>query len=211
VLASGVIATAERTFSVNGATLGPEPGTVRAGPGALKPTAVRLARPRPTREALPPRVSGRVGRVMSGFVADRALAGSTVRLQARRAAGAPWVTVDRSRARADGRFVLNWVPKARFHLLRVALVPPEGYAPGASAVPRPPISDCHVTNREPGWIITCRTTAKAGSTARLLMSDHVVDRSKVRRGTIRLHGEGKVIAHHIDLVTARDHHMTLNL
>ena len=210
-LASGATSSAQRTFTVAPAASGPAPGTVTPGPGALKATVVKVNRPKPSRAVLPSRVTGRIGVPVSGLTVVPALAGSQVLLQARREAGAPWSTVDRDNADSAGKFVLTWVPKARLRLLRVVLLPPEGFASSAAAVRAGKISACKVTGRGGGWSVTCRTTARTGSVVRLLKDGNVTDRARVRRGSFRVSGKGRVSAYTIDITVSKRRHIRLAL
>lgn len=215
LLASGTIGTAQRTFTVARAAGdpagGPAPGTVTPGPGSLKATVVKVDRPRPSRAVLPPRVAGRIGVPINGLTVTRSLAGSQVLLQARPAAGAPWSTVDRDKADSAGKYVLRWTPQVRLRLLRVALLPVEGFAGSAAAVPTPKISACKVAGRSGGWTVTCRTTARTGSEVRLLKDGNVTDRARVRRGSLRVSGKGRVSAYTIDITVSKRRHIRLAL
>ncbi|WP_107767618.1 vWA domain-containing protein [Nocardioides terrigena] len=211
VLASGVTQTAQRTFTVAGAAAGPPPGTVTPGPGALAATVVKVTRPKPTRDALPAKVTGRVGRPTPGLTPAAALSGSRVLLQARPTLGAPWTTVRSGTVDGAGKFALKWKPKASLRLLQVVLEPPSGYAGSAAAVPTPPISACKVAKRGGGWSVRCATTVKAGSVVRLLDGKRTVDRAKVRKGSFRVAGKGKVGAHRIDITVGKRRHVRLAL
>jgi len=211
ILASGTIGSAQRTFTVAPAAGGPAPGTVVLGPGSLKGTVVKVDRPKPSRAVLPSRVTGRIGVPINGLTVTRSLAGSQVLLQARPAAGAPWSTVDGDKADSAGKYVLTWTPKARLRLLRVALLPPEGFAGSAAAVPTPKISACKVAGRSGGWTVTCRTTARTGSEVRLLKNGGVTDRARVRRGSLRVSGKGRVSAYTIDITVSKRRHIRLAL
>lgn len=197
-LTSGTVRIARRRFAV-GPGSGAAPGTVAAGPGALRATALRVARPRPTRSVLPPRVTGRVGRLAGGFSPTRELARARVLLQARASAGDPWTTVARDRTDRRGRFDLRWRPRGRSTVLRVALRPPSGWAESSAAVREPAISACQVVRRGPRWSVTCRTTARPGSTVRLLDGPVLLDRSTVRGRTFRVDGRGPVRGARIEL------------
>lgn len=202
-LASGAVQTTQRTFTVAaGDGTGPAPGTVTVAPGSLRATALRVTRPAPTRLALPGRVSGRVGRPVDGFSTSAALSGARVELQARTAAGASWTTVATTRAKRSGAFTLRWKPRARWQVLRVALRPPSGFAESFAAVARPAISSCKVVGKQ-RWTVSCRTTAKARTTVRLVDAGAVLDRSRVRGGTLRLEGRGPVAGTRIVLGTGR--------
>lgn len=192
-LASGPVRTAERTFTVApGADAAP--GSVTAGPDSLLATSIRVTRPRPTRLTLPARVSGRVGRPVDGLTTAPALARSRVLLQAREAAGDTWATVARGRADRRGRFDLSWKPRGSWQFLRVTLEPPPGWGESFAAVPDPSISACRVERKRKGatWTVTCRTAARAGSPVRLLDGRTVLDRSRVKAGTFRVQGRGRV-------------------
>ena len=192
-----------------------EQQTVRPGPGSLTATVVEVSPPKPSRGVLPARVTGRVGRLGSHFTPTAGLAGSRVLLQARADAGDPWTTVDQDKVNRTGEFVVRWVPKFRLRLMRVALLPHEGFAGSAAAVPEAKISACKVAGRSGGdWSVTCRTTAKAGSAVRLLRNkkpDVVVDRARVRRGSIRLTGTGPVREYSIDITVSKRRHIRLAL
>lgn len=192
-LASGSVRTAQLTFVV-GPGSGVARGSVAAGPGSMRATAIRVDRPRPTRTALPARVTGRVGRPVDGFSTTRALTRSRVLLQARQSAGDPWTTVATDRADRRGRFELRWKPRTRWQVLRVAMVPRAGWAKSFAAVAEPAVSSCRVTRRAGGgsWTLTCATTARAGSPVRLVDGRAVLDRSKVRAGKLRVEGRGRV-------------------
>jgi hypothetical protein len=211
ILASGTVSTAQRTFTVAPAPVGPTPGTVSPGPGSLKATMVKVNRPKPSRDVLPARVTGRVGVPVNGLTVEPSLAGSPVLLQARRAEGAPWSTVDRAKTDSAGKFALRWTPKARLRLARVVLPPVGGFAGSAAAVPTGKISACKVAGRRSGWSITCRTTAKAGSEVRFLKDGKVTDRARVRRGSLRLKGKGQVSDYTIDITVSKRRHIRLAL
>jgi hypothetical protein len=210
VLASGVTQSAQRTFNVAAAPTGPAPGTVTPGPGALAATVVSVTRPNPSRDVLPSRVTGRVGRPVDGLTVAPSLAGAAVLLQARSSAGAPWTTVDRAQVDAAGRFALAWNPVVGLRLLRVVLEPTRGFAGSAAAVPTATISACKVAGQG-RWTVTCLTTAKAGSVVRLLLGRKVTDRARVRRGSFHLVGTGKVDAHRIDIKVGKRRHIRLDL
>ncbi len=210
VLASGSTMTKSRTFTVAAAP-GPPPGSVAPGPGALRASTIKVDRPRATRTVTPAKVTGRVGRVQRGLQPTRRLKGATVLLQARKTAGDPWTTVDRDKVNKRGEFALAWKPLVRLPLLQVALQPFRKYAGSSAAVPKPPISSCKVKRRgTDGWSVTCLTTAKNGSVARLLDGRTVLDKSKVKKGSLRLHGTGPVSKRVID-VTVRGRHVKLVL
>ena len=86
-----------------------------------------------------------------------------------------------------------------------------GFAGSAAAVPMAPISACKVTRRGGGWLVVCRTTARAGSVVRLLEKATTTDRARVRGGSFRLHGTGKVGTHRIDLAVSKRRHIRLAL
>jgi len=211
VLASGATVRAQRTFTVTSSAGGPPPGTVTPGPGSLKATVVKVTRPKPSRDVLPSRVTGRVGRLSDGLKVTPKLRGSRVLLQARPAAGAPWTTVDRDKANRAGKFVLEWKPKFRLRLLRVALLPDKGFAGSAAAVPKAKISACKTAKRDGRFSVTCRTTAKANSVVRLLEDGKVTDRTRVRKGSFRLDGTGRVSGHTIDITVTKRRHIRLKL
>jgi hypothetical protein len=216
ILASGATRSAQRSFTVapaagGPAAGGPAPGTVSPGPGSLKATAVKVNKPKPSRDVLPSRVTGRIGVPVNGLTVEPSLAGSPVLLQARRAEGAPWSTVGRAKTDRAGKFVLRWTPKARLRLARVVLPPVAGFAGSAAAVPVGSISACKVTGRRRGWSITCQTTAKAGSQVRFLKAGKVTDKARVRRGSLRLSGKGQVSDYTIDITVSKRRHIRLAL
>lgn len=211
VLASGVTQRAHRTFTVTEVPGGPRAGTVAAGPGSLRATTVKVAQPRPTRTALPPRVTGRVGLPINGLTVATSLSGTQVLLQVRATAGAPWVTVGRDQVDGLGRFALAWKPQARVGLLQVALRSVGGFAGSTAAVPEPKISSCKVTRRDKAWSVTCQTTAKNASTVHLLRKKNVVDKARVRAGSFHLNGKGKVGVHRIDIKVRERSHIGLAL
>ncbi|WP_457207870.1 vWA domain-containing protein [Nocardioides sp. P5_C9_2] len=210
-LASGATQRTQRTFTVEAIAGGPAAGTVTPGPGALQATGIKVTRPKPSRQALPKKVAGRVGRPVDGLTTAPQLAGATVQLQARPSAGAPWVKVGQDSVDRQGKFVLKWKPQARLRLLQVVLVPPQGFAESAAAVPPAKISACKVVKRGGGWTVTCRTTVKSGSVARLLAGAKVVDKARVRKGGFRLDGKGKTGAHTIDITVGKKGHVRLAL
>lgn len=214
-LASGVVESAQRTFTVSAppspAVPAPAAGSVTPGRDALQATAVEVARPRPSRSALPSRVTGRVGRPVGGLTTARELVGSRVVLEARDAEGALWSPVGAARVDDEGRFVLRWKPKAALRLLRVSLEPGAGFAGSASAVPEAQISACKIAHRGNRWSVTCRSTATSGSVVRLLDGRAVEDRSKVRRGSFTLVGRGRVWGHRIDLAVGKGRRVHLDL
>ena len=212
MLASGAIVRAQRTFDVASAPGGPPPGTVAPLPGSLKATAVKVSRPKPSRDVLPPRVTGRVESLGSRLATTPELMSSQVLLQAREEAGDPWTTVARDRVNSAGEFALKWAPKVRLRLLRVSLLPHQGFAGSADAVPQAQISACKVgRSRAGGWSVTCQTTAKANSAVALLQRGKVVDQSRVRKGTFRLRGKGSVSGSDINITVSKRRHIRLGL
>jgi hypothetical protein len=177
-----------RSFSVRAApgSAGPTPGSVTPGPHALLATGVKTDRPAPSRSALPAHVTGTVGLLLhDSLTPTKALNGAAVLLQGRKTVGAPWVTLDRDTVHA-GAYALRWTPLRSIHLLRVSL-PAHGTLAGSSAaVPTARISACQVKHRSAHWSMTCHTTAKKGSTFRLLEGHHVVARGKVASGLVKV-------------------------
>lgn len=193
-LSSGQTVTAQRSFSVLDSASGPAPGVVTAGPGSLLATQVLVHRPRPMRGALPSRVTGLVGLPGAKIRVTSRLNGARVLLQGRAAAGSRWATVDRGTAKA-GKFVLKWHPKPAVKHLRVRLLSHGGLAGSAAAVPVAKIRACAVTRTAQHWSATCKTTARSGVRARLLDDGTVVDRAKVRRGTVTVRATGRPAGH----------------
>lgn len=210
VLASGATVSTQRTFTVAAGAGGPAAGSVTPGPGSLEATAIRVKKPGPTRKALPASVSGRVGRFTSRFEVTDKLKGAAVVLQARAADGAPWKAVDRDKADSRGKFELKWRVRKSMSMLRVVLDPHAGYAGSVAAVPAPAISDCKVIKRGGGWTLSCSTTAKSGSRVRLLKNGTAASSSRVKDGTFKLRGSGRVGAYTVD-VTAGKRHIRLEL
>ena len=211
VLSSGVTVSSHRTVTVAAGTSGPPPGTVTPGEGSLRATVIKVDRPPASRAKAPRRVTGRVGVPHGRLVPTRKLSGAKVVLQARAAAGDEWVTVDRDKVDRAGRFALRWRPRAQWRLLRVVLEPHKRFAGSAAAVPTAPISACKVRSRGTGWTVTCLTTAKDRSVIRLLQRGTVVDHTKVRHGSFRLHGRDGVGASVIDLKAGARRHVHLAL
>ncbi len=213
-LASGAVSTAQRTFVVTAGSATSEParGSVALAPGSLRATTIKVARPAPSRSALPSLVSGRVGRPVGRLVPTRTLAGSTVMLQARSEAGSDWVTVASDRVSRSGAFDLRWKPRLSLPLLRVALAPSGAFAGSIAAVPAAKISACKVARRgSSAWRVTCRTTEKSGSVVRLLDGRSVSDRTTVRNGAFRLRGTGPVRGTRIELAVGASRRVTLTL
>jgi len=210
IMASGASVTTHRTITVGPSANGPAPGTVSPGAGALRATVVKVSRPPASRDALPAKVVGRVG-VPHGHALPTRLKRSKVLLQARPAAGDDWTTVDRGRIDRQGRFHLTWRPKSKHSLLRVTLLPRNGYAGTSAAVPSAPISACKVSSRPGGWNLTCLTTAPDHSSVRLVKGGAVVDRARTQGGTFRLHGSGAVSKYTVDLVAGSGRHVRLPL
>lgn len=211
VFASGKTRSTQRTFTVATAPQGPTAGTITPGPDSLKATVIKVKRPKPSRAALPSRVTGRVGSSVQGLQAVRALSGARVLLQARATDGAPWTTVDQSKARRSGKFALKWKLKSRLRQLRVVLSPAKGFAGSAAAVPTAKISACKVAKRGSRWSVTCQTTAKSGSSVRLLNGGKTADKARVRKGRLRLTGKGRVGAYVIDIKVSKKRHVRLAL
>ena len=211
VFASGRATSAQTTFRVSSAPGGPPPGVVIQGSDTLLATVVKVRRPSPTREVLPPRVTGRVGLSTPGLTVTPRLAGTRVLLQARADLGDRWTTVDRDKVDRDGRVALAWTPKRKFTQLRVLLVAGKKYAASAAAVPAASISACRVSRHQVGWSVRCQSTARDGSAVRLLDGDHVVDTAHVQAGVFRLHGTGPVRQHVIDVALSSTQHARLTL
>lgn len=202
-LQSGLTTSARRTFTVAGSATGPAPGTVKPGPGAGKATAVKVTRPEPSRSALPRRVVGKVGALKKGLRTTKKLSGARVSLQARTGPEKPWVTVAKRKVTKNGKFALTWRPKSKMMELRVALADYRAFAGSATTVKQAKISDCRVTKRARGWSVRCLSSVKSGSRARLVMGDRVLDRTKVRKGSFRLDGEGPVSGRVIEVAVGK--------
>lgn len=211
ILASGATVSTQRTFTVAPSVSGPPPGSVSAGPGSLRATAIKVTKPKPTRASLPAIVTGRAGRFTSHFETTKKLEGARVVLEAQRGVGAPWQAVDRGKVDRSGRFKLKWRVKKSMSVLRVVLPPPHrGYAGSVAAVPAAPISRCKVTKRGDGWTLTCSTTAKDGSRVRLLKNGRTTSATRVKDGGFSLRGTGSARAYTVD-VTAGGRHIRLPL
>ncbi|GAA5113379.1 hypothetical protein GCM10023339_17670 [Alloalcanivorax gelatiniphagus] len=204
-LASGAEVSTQRTFTVAPSAGGPPPGSVSAGPGSAKATAIKVWKPEPTRKALPATVTGRVGRFTSRFVTTKKLEGARLVLEAQRGVGAPWRAVDRDKADRSGRFALTWRVRRSVTMLRVVLRPHRGFAGSVAAVPAPGISGCKVANRGGGWTLTCSTTAEDGSRVRLLRNGRTTSSARVRDGAFRLRGTGSVGASTVDVAAGKRH------
>ena len=189
LLSDGSRLETRRTFVVSPSASGPAPGTV-SGPSPVA-TAVRVDRPRATVAALPRRVTGRVGKRAAGAVTSvDLLQNSTVLLRGRSVATRHWVTVGRALVGPTGRFTVDRRSKVAVNRLRVRLVPHGSYAGASASVPAPTISHCRFTRRTPGFTVRCRTVAPDGAAARLVRNGVSVDRGTVRRGEVRLSGDG---------------------
>lgn len=210
-LASGGTVSTQRTFTVASSAAGPPPGSVAAGPGSLKATAIKVNKPKPTRKTLPASVTGRVGLFTKRFETTKNLAGSRVVLEARKAAGTPWQAVDSDKVSQSGDFVLKWKVKKSMTKLRAVLQPYQAYAGSIATVPAAAISGCKVTKRGSGWSLKCSTTAKKGSRVRLLRNGKATSFSRVRDGGVfYLRGTGPIGAFVVD-VTAGKRHIRLPL
>jgi hypothetical protein len=205
ILASGTTVSTQRTFTVAPSAGGPPPGSVSAGPGSFKATAVKVNKPTPTRKSLPAIVTGRVGRFTSHFEATTKLEGARLVLEAQRGVGAPWQVVDRDKADRSGRFVLKWRVKKSMTMLRVVLRPHRGFAGSVTAVPAPAISSCRITKRSSGWTLKCSTTAKDGSRVRLLKNGTATSSARVKDGTFQLRGAGSADAFTVDVSAGKRH------
>ena len=197
-----------RSFSVGAAPAngGPKAGTVAAGPGAHRATAVHVKRPAPSRTALPGQVTGTVGKVEYGkLVSAKHLNGSTVLLQGRKDIGGTWVTLDRAKVKA-GAYSLHWTPTWSVHQLRVALKAHGNFAATSNAVPTAKISGCAVTRYATHFSMTCHTTAKNGAKARLYDGSHLVDTSRVAGGLVKVHAHGRPGGHVLVVKHSRKRH-----
>lgn len=211
-MSSGVTVTARRTFTVTaGGSGAPPPGSVGGAAGTLFATQVAVRRPAPLFTALPKRVTGVVGTPGHTPKTTKRLNGATVLLQGQAGAGAPWVTVGRSTV-SKGAFALKWKRRAAVRSLRVALQPYKLMARSVSAVPVAPISACRKVNgRGQHWTLTCHTTAKKGTHARLFDGKRLVDRAKVAKGVVRVSGNGKIGRFVLVVDVSRKTHIRLAL
>ena len=117
----------------------------RPAPARSRRRSIKVNRPKPSRAVLPSRVTGRIGRPHQrpdrGAVPGRGPGPAPGSRRPRAPHGAPSAS---DRTDSAGKFVLSWTPKARLRLSRVALLPPEGFAGSAAAVPMAKISACKV-------------------------------------------------------------------
>jgi len=195
-LSSGARVSAQRAFSVADApagTVAPPPGSVGGAGGTLLASQVSVTRPKPSRARLPKRVAGSVGTPGKTPKATKRLNGATVLLQGRAGAGSPWVTVGRSTVAASD-FAVKWKRKKTIRSLRVQLQPHGGFASSVAAVRVAKISDCKRDNgKGKSWKLTCHTTAKKRTPARLQDGKRLVDRAKVtKKGLVTVEGTGKI-------------------
>ncbi len=207
---SGATVSTTRTFTVAPSAGGPPAGTVKAGPGSLKATVVKVHKPKPHRAVLPPKVTGKVGSFTKEFTTTPKLKGAKVVLQARPDAGSSWKTVAKDKVAKSGAYGLRWNPKKDMDRLRVVLKSHKSFAGSAATVPEAAISNCKVSKRAGGWSIRCDTTAKDDSRVRLLRTGKVVGFARVREGNFSLRGSGAVGGHTID-ITAAKRHLRLSL
>jgi hypothetical protein len=205
-LTSGHQISVARSFSVAGATGGPKPGTVSPGAGALRATAIRAHRPKPSRAALPAQVTGTVGKLKNGsLVVTKHLNRAIVVLQGRTSVGGSWVTLDRDKVKA-GIYRLHWTPTRNVHYLRVALRAHGKFASTSNAVPKARISGCKVTRHATHWSMTCHTTAKTGAKARLFNGSTKVDTARVASGLVKVHAHGRPAGHVLVVKHSRKRH-----
>lgn len=214
-LSSGATVSSQRTITVGDPAPGrvaPPPGSVGGGTGTMLATQVSVDRPKPTRARLPRTVSGSVGKPGRTPQATRKLDGATILLQGRRAPGSPWVTLTRGTVSA-GDFTVRWKRKKKaIHSLRVQLQPFKGLAASVARVPAAPISSCRrVNGANETWTLTCATTAKKRTPARLLLGKDVADRAKVRKGLVRVEGEGRIGRYVLVVDVSKKRHLTLPL
>lgn len=212
-LSSGGTISARRTFTVadSGSASGPAPGSVNPGLTMGRATVVKVARPKPSRSALPARVVGKVGALKGGLHTTRRLAGSRVTLEARSGSDKRWVTVARKKVTKKGKFALRWRPLARMRELRVALADYRGFAGSSALVPAAKISGCRVSKRARGWSVRCSSSAKSGSRARLVGEGGVLDKSKVRKGVLKLQGTGRIAGRVIEVAVGKRRAVRLRL
>ena len=210
VLASGATVSTTPTFTVAPSAGAPPPGTVEAGPGAMKATLVKVHKPKPHRAALPAKVTGKVGALTGKFTVTPKLKGAVVAL-----AGSA-----RRRSVVEGR---RQGQRGQVGCLRADVEAEEGHGAAASRaqvaqglrwqcgpVPEAAISNCRVSQRAGGWAIRCDTTVKDDSQVRLMKNGKAVGFARVRDGSLRLQGTGPVGAHVID-ITAGKRHVRLDL
>jgi len=203
----GETASSTRTFSVSAAPAsgGPAPGTVAPGPGALLATTVQVNRPAPSRAALPTRVTGSVGLLSRhSLVRTNRLEGATVLLQGRKSVGGAWATLGHATV-AKGVYSLHWTPMRSVHYLRVSLSARSGLAASSLAVPPAHIWGCVVKRHPSSFSMTCHTTATNGSSVRLYKGSHVVAKTKVARGLVKVHASGKPGSHVLRVWLSRKH------
>jgi len=147
-----------------------------------------------------------VGKVRYGkLVSSKHLNGAKVRLQGRKAIGAPWVTFDRAKVKA-GAYSLHWTPIRSVHLLRVSLKAHGHFAASSSAVPKARISGCAVSRHATHWSMICHTTAKSGAKARLYDDSRMVDTARVAGGLVKVHAHGRPGGHVLVVKHSRKRH-----
>ncbi len=189
-LSSGSSVSAQRTFTIAGAPAGsptpPPPGTVTVPSGTLKASQVRVGAQLPRRAALPPRVSGTAGIPGKVFTTTPDLTGATVLLQGRATSTGAWTTYAHAAVSSTGTYSLTWHRRSTVHFLQVVLSPYKAYAGSAAAVPTPRLSACKVTKKGTHYRVTCATTLKRGTTARLTKGKTTISRAKVGKGTVTI-------------------------
>jgi len=118
------------------------------------------------------------------MVSTKRLNGSTVVLEGRTRPGSTWVAKGRAKVKA-GEYTVGWTRQPLIRALRVRVLAYDGLAPSpVVAVKVARISDCDVRRTTLRRVVTCHTTAKDGTRARLIDGKRVLDRAKVHQGLV---------------------------
>lgn len=173
-------------------------------------TAVKVKTPAATRQRFPSKITGAIGFVGKVAAPRPNLDAGKAVLQGRTSSKAKWVILGTTNVR-KGKFSLRWKYSPKYTQLRVVSPTRRGLAASATSVPAPPISYCvkKVTGKR--WSVTCKTTAKKGTTARLVKGKTVISTTKVAKGVVTLKGTGKVGGKVVEVRTSKKHPLRLKL
>ena len=212
VFASGRATSAHTSFRVSSAPGGPPPGVVIQGSDTLLATVVKVRRPSPTREVLPPRVTGRVGLSTPGLTVTPRLAGTRVLLQARAGLGDRWTTAGPGQGRPGRPRRPCLDPQAQVH---PAAGPPGRGQRSTQRVQRPcpPPASRRAGSADTRSAGRCAASPRPGTeapyacwTAATWSTPHTCT-----AGVFRLHGTGPVRQHVIDVALSSTQHARLTL
>jgi hypothetical protein len=212
-LSNGASVATTRALTVAPSATGPAPGTATGT--TLKASKVLVRRPSSSLTALPSRVSGIVGGGGAGTrpVVTSGLQGAVVELQGRAGTTGAWTQLTSARVSNTGAYDLTWTPRARFHHLRVVLLPFKAFGGSTGAVPNGPIFACHIKKKGGArFTATCHTIAKKGTAVQLLKNGHAVSRTTVKKGhVLRVSGKGKLTRFVVSVNVSRKVHHKIRL